>query len=265
MITEMQGDETDGFLLLTGMTKDQNYPIIGSDELENQLTSLLTVFVSRFILMHELGHLFNGHCQYLSSLCQSDKMNYFPMFNYGNSKIEGVMSNLDWRTLEYDADSFAITGSFQYLMMLYQDFDNKVDTYIIKEPSDLFYWWGFAIRSEFLLMQKIFSDDNTPHAHHFPSSLRWITVILTINGILYGEHFKFNYVNHDNAAIILEKIFSGASYAERYFTKVNKIDNCLILDTIENHKCEHLEDVEQNWKKMLIKLKPFTRLYLYQK
>lgn len=43
------------------------YPkIIDSKKMVDERTKLLEIFVSRFILLHEFGHIFNGHCNFIA-------------------------------------------------------------------------------------------------------------------------------------------------------------------------------------------------------
>ncbi|BBO00413.1 hypothetical protein [Sporolactobacillus terrae] len=99
-------DEIDGEeISYEGIVFDNNgkAKAIDSKVIDVSLASLLNTFVARFILTHELGHLLNGHCEYISAK-QSSNMQYIPMFYRDADKINSV-SPLDIRTMEMDADA----------------------------------------------------------------------------------------------------------------------------------------------------------------
>ena len=78
--------------------------------LNSEIVELVIVLSYRFIILHEFGHLFNGHCNFLCSL-NHDKNFKLKMIN--NNKKDYAYALCE-RTLEYDADSFAATQSILY-------------------------------------------------------------------------------------------------------------------------------------------------------
>lgn len=118
--------------------------VIDSKAIDLSLASLLNIFVARFILTHELGHLLNGHCGYINAK-RNNSVQYIPMFYKDTDGITSIISPLDSRTLEMDADAFAATDNFRNLVLLYNKFEKKVDSKLNIQPINLFYWWSLVL------------------------------------------------------------------------------------------------------------------------
>lgn len=112
---------------------------------------MLETFISRFIFLHELGHILNGHCKLLANKMH-DTSYFMPMYYNDNNKPENETEALDIRTLEMDADAFAATQSMIHLSYLYDHSEKEIEVPYM-EPQDIFYWWAFAIRSHFLICE----------------------------------------------------------------------------------------------------------------
>lgn len=61
---------------------------------------MLETFISRFIFLHELGHILNGHCKLLANKMH-DTSYFMPMYYNDNNKPENETEVLDIRILEY--------------------------------------------------------------------------------------------------------------------------------------------------------------------
>lgn len=238
--------------------------IIDSKVIDLGLASLLNIFVSRFILTHELGHLLNGHCRYLNSK-GDDSLQYIPIFYNDIDENASDISALDWRTLEMDADAFAATDNCRNLIFLYNNFEEKVDSNLNIQPIDLFYWWSFAIRSNFILMQYKLNDNYyTKDMKYLPSVARWSLIIGSINEIISREIYIINYRNGDSKEEIMKSIINGSIYAEKYlnnnfFTEYNW---CREILQDEDYN-EYVTEIRINWENMKSQLKDFSRLPLY--
>lgn len=133
--------------------KEGKLNVFDSKIIDAQKTDLLDIFVSRFILLHEFGHIFNGHCKFVSEKLELNAMSMYFDDQDGNYSEEKA---LILRTLEMDADAFAATQSIRHIFFLYKNFEEQVTVQIEKE--DLFYWWAFAIKSHFMTCEDITSD-----------------------------------------------------------------------------------------------------------
>lgn len=246
--------------------KDNGIPLIyDSKIIDYKLAGLLTIMVSRFIITHELGHLLNGHCDYINSK-NPKKLNYIPMFEDDKSiNVENV-SLLDFRTLEMDADSFATTDNIRNLIILYDKFEEKVDKDINIQPIDLFYWWAFSIRSNFIITQRILNDEEYKlEKKHLPSVARWRIILATAIDIVKKDLYKINYREKDNKEKIIEALLSGYIFAERcynqrFYTNYNTIDETSNSIEYENFSSA----VHGNWDILRNDLKIFSRIPLYE-
>ncbi|MGG2113625.1 hypothetical protein ABFY60_24670 [Lysinibacillus pakistanensis] len=242
-----------------------NHNLFDSKVIDYKLAGLLTIFVSRFIITHELGHLLNGHCEYLNSKEQND-IHYISMFEKDNSKNIKNVSSLDFRTLEMDADAFAATDNFRNLLLLYEKFEDKVDGDLNIKPIELFYWWSFAIRSNFLITQKILNDEEyKPDKKHLPSVARWVLILGSIISIIDGDLYKINYRTGDNKEKLLEHITKGFMFAEkqynkRFYTSYNSLEETINSSDYINY----VTATQKNWENLRNELSRFSRLPLYK-
>lgn len=238
--------------------------IIDSKVIDLGIARLLNIFVSRFILTHELGHLLNGHCRYLNSR-RFGSVQYIPIFYNDTDKNTIDISALDWRTLEMDADAFAATDNFRNLVLLYNKFEEKVDSKLNIQPIDLFYWWAFAIRSNFLLMQYIFNDNYYKQdMTHLPSAARWSLIIGSIDGIINKEVYLISCRDGDRKEKIMKTIIEGSRYAENYFNEKFFTEYNWMEDGIKDKDYkEYITEIHTNWKNIKSELKNFSRLPLY--
>ncbi|MCY7456067.1 hypothetical protein [Bacillus altitudinis] len=256
---ENKGDDGSYSLLL----QDENNGgiILNNETIDYNLASLLTVFVSRFILTHELGHLLNGHCKYLND---NNDINYIPMY-YINNRTNNI-SPLDIRTMEMDADAFAATDSFRNLLILYNNFEEKVDAALMIKPIDLFFWWSFAIRSNFLISQRILNDEEyTPDRTHLPSVARFVLILFSIINSVDSGIYKINYRSGDSEEGLLKNIIDGAFYAEKNYNS-NFYTDYAMTETMENEKYTNaVLEMQMNWDNLRNKLISFSRLPLYKR
>lgn len=228
---------------------------------------ILEIFVSRFIFLHELGHLFNGHCE-LVKANKENKMTFIPM--YYNEDINNQIDEkkaLDIRTLEMDADAFAATQSFLHLIFLYKNFDTEVKIKTMK-PIDIFYWWSFAITSQFLVCEDECWKEGiyNPNYYamtmqHLPCKERWLLVMSSVIDMSDSLNASRKEIKR-----IQKKMSFGALDAECTFNKLKFTNSTWMTDTKTNKESEkYCNDVHDNWKSVRNQLKEYTRLPLYKK
>lgn len=238
--------------------------VFDSKVIDTKLAGLLTIFVSRFIITHELGHLLNGHCEFLNSK-NKNSIQFISMFEKNNNKKSRSISPLDLRTLEMDADAFAATDNFRNLILLYDLFEERVDSDLNIKPIELFYWWSFAVRSNFLITQRILKDEEYEvDKTHLPSVARWILIIESILDSIENDIYKINYRDGDNKDKLLQSLMSGFSYAERCYNESFYTNYNCIEETInsEDYK-QFVTATQKNWKKLSNELDKFSRLPLF--
>ncbi|MGQ9006136.1 hypothetical protein [Bacillus sp. FSL R5-0523] len=258
-------DETEVSYELLKFVDNGKANIFDSKIIDIKLAGLLTIFVSRFIITHELGHLLNGHCEFLYS---KDKKNiqYISMFEKDKNQTTKTISPLDFRTLEMDADAFAATDNCRNLILLYELFEEKVDSDLNIKPIDLFYWWSFAIRSNFLITQRILNDEEYKvDKTHLPSVARWILILGSMLNIIESDTYKINYRVGDSKEKLLQSFVNGFVYAEKCYNEIFYTNYNCIEETINSEDYVHYASATQrNWENLRSELDIFSRLPLYK-
>lgn len=116
------------------------------------ITRIIVVFVYRFIICHEFGHLFRGHFEHFFN-CARNNMGFIPMeFSGCISRDMLDQSKKDIYTMEWDADCFASIESMRELLFLYGNYDTQVKKPDRSVPKELFLWWGYSVA---ILLHKI--------------------------------------------------------------------------------------------------------------
>ncbi len=222
------------------------------------IAELLCTFVHRFVFMHELGHLLNGHCAYINNKTNG-KVKYMPMCpedieNKNGKEKESGVSYLDYRTMEMDADAFSVQENLKYIIYLYEEFDNMFNKPFYIKPMDLFFWWTFAIRSQFLLQQdslikEFFCDEMT----HLPSIGRWGLIWGLINRIVTEKMFILNYKNGDSEQKMYKALMDGVLQAEIYYNKIKYTNYNSVREIINNEEfAKYEKEINNNWNNNLL-------------
>ena len=213
---------------------------------------LMIIFSYRFIILHEFGHLFNGHCDYLRSQTMQNDFR-LKMFDNDETTIEAALCR---RTLEFDADSFAATQGVLYIVNLMENpklsinisFDNKFD---------IPFWFGFSLGTLFLLLKdKKINKQYSKKMLYFPEDIRLCLVF---------DSIRLTIENYVLDTKILDRIAGGIKFSEAWFNYI-KLSKYNIVDMIisDNKFKEYFEEVRVYWKEKLYnELKSFSRLDLY--
>lgn len=231
--------------------------IVDSKDMITQRTALMEIFVSRFILLHEMGHIFNGHCSYLHLKKNEDMKMY-----YSDSDRTTALSALDFRTLEMDADAFATTQAIKHIVYLYCKYDNEVYCKCIKK-KDIFYWWAFAIRSHFLVCEDRFLDSKKyrENMRHLPSAARCRQVVLSAIGVL-DQMFDKTKIDVSQFQKLL---ICGMKDAEITFNEIkcSNYNSCINSDIDDEEYKNYTDEVHRNWDKLVNEIKPHSRCPLF--
>ncbi len=242
-----------------GIIYKEGIPIIFDNKLiDDSKARLLEIFVSRFIVTHEIGHILNGHCKLLASKSY-EEAHFIPMYHTTKSESMSSDEALDRRTMEMDADAFAATQSMLHVLYLYFNFDEQVNIKMM-ESTDIFYWWAFAIRSHFLVCQDEFIDNKFyKKMTHLPSHARWI-MILTIALELIPQ---YNITDQEKKCFS-EKIIQGAAEAEIKFNNLKLTTYNITNELLENKEfTTYKNEVDTHWEQMKSILLEYSRLPLF--
>ena len=242
---------------IEGILYDAGNPtIFDSKNIVDERTNLMEIFVSRFILLHEMGHIFDGHYEYLK--LKDESLNYLSMFPQNESDCKNALCI---RTLEMDADAFAVTRSFYHLLFLFMNFTSQVNCKFLK-PIDLFLWWSFAIRSHFLLLEDKHKDTNkfSEEMVCFPSNIRWLMV-----HNVFGELVN----TLDDTKIDREKVWTlmliGAQEADNVFNAIKGTNYHIEKQFKVNEELKYyLDQANNKWKEIVDELQRYARCLLFK-
>ena len=236
------------------------------DPVRDSLSTMLSIIALRFVMAHEFGHLFNGHCAFLKTLYA------VPRSEMIIKKQISVLSEayaLDRRTMEMDADAFAATSSIDNIMMFYQQWETNGDL----EPFDgftdktqLFKIWSFAVHSVFLISEGLHKTEYSKFSLYLPNEARAMLVfnasLNTLDGWIRHGIFR---CTEEERRIIEQEIICGYLEAESYFNRKFGFDFIYILSTQGNTiYVNYAQEVLNHWnKKLRKKLERYARVPLY--
>ncbi len=244
-------------LLFTGMPQDEE---------RESMSLFLANLAIRFIITHEMGHLFNGHCDFLKKLYAVPKSEMIM-----KSIIPGLEESyaLDRRTLEMDADASAATSSIDNIIELYKGLkDEETIPFLSKldKKSTLFKLWSFSVHSIFLTFEDFCKSDYTSNSYYLPNEAR---AILAFSDSFHAlENFrKHELFRCDDAEYeeIFKQIVEGILEAERYINrKFGKSYNFLASAVGNTKYVKYSNEVLDYWNnKLRKKLEKYSRTPLY--
>lgn len=237
----------------------------------NNLKSLLLTLLSRFVLLHELGHIFNGHCDYIKSNCGMNQIDMFPKLD--NFSVDNK-DKLTIRTIEMDADAFAATQSMYHLLFIYEDkVYNEID---FVDKLDIFYWWAFAIYSHFIYFEDLLylngkcgAEKYSTSLKHLPPNARWILIYACCESFLEkNDKIRQEEKKERIKEKILKKLVDGMVEAEKVWNELKAIDydkKFSIKDEQKDIFQIYVNEVMNHWDKIRNDLDKFARLNLYKK
>jgi len=212
------------------------------------IAEYLSMFAIKYIILHEIGHLYNGHIfLVLKNVSLSSQIS---MLNNKNFSIKA----LDLQTMEMDADAFAISRLIdESLVMIEKD---KLLLSVLDNKLEIYFLLIYAIHCLFLLIKE---EQNGNNLSHLPRLVRDMinldcaktNIIFKANNIITGKKF-------------MEMAYSSYFEAEQNYNIVfNKITNMDEINECTNPQVlNNVKMVEANWVVLKEKLKPYARIRL---
>lgn len=259
------------------------------DKIAQKYLRTLIDMTLRTIIFHELGHIFNGHIDYIQfkideykklypEVPEVKQINYIAEYLEKSKKARPYLIPMDWQALEWNADDFAITrliGQYTY--------KDNIDGEILKSIDHSFFIITAAITSMYCLMDMNLANDkdeiNEYHLEeHLPKRFRLqkyleVAVLATekLNSI---KLFKNS--NGKEAYVLIIKRF------EEWYVMYIKVKSGMLKEgerldptdeTVENNKFE-LDDIHSDYyrkvdeyylKNLTLELNQFTYFEVYGK
>lgn len=254
------------------------------DEIARKYLNILIDMTLRTIIFHELGHIFNGHIDYIEFKIDEytklhpkvNQINYIAEYLEKSNKARPYLVPIDWQALEWNADDFAITRLIgQYT------FKDNIDGDILKSIDHVFFIITFAISSMYCLMDMNIAKEKDGISEyqleeHLPKRFRLQKYIEV--AVLATE--KFNNI----------KLFKSYAEEKNYDLLIKKFEEWYVLytksksgslkegegldatdETVENNKDE-LDNMHKDYyrkvdeyylKNLPLELKEFTYFEVY--
>lgn len=225
--------------------------MIYSDSIvSNNIAEYMSMFAIKFLVSHEMGHLYNGHSElYLATreAIKNEKLKYKPSDDILQS------SYLDLQTMEWDADCFGICRVIDEVMHMYRNND-KILSYF-KEPVDLLRLVAYSIHCIFIRFRNI-DTKSYKYKEHPPSLVREASIF---DAIIH--HLIKQYKYDCPKEVLFEKI---ASIESSYFKSCGENDDSSYIDYLKKFTIEarnHASQLCDNYFDKLVHLiKPRARV-----
>lgn len=237
------------------------------DENRKMISEFASLLATRFIAMHELGHLLNGHTHYIGTL----KSNYYiemivkEKLSKISNKID-ISYALDRRTMEMDADAFAATNSMTNLIGLFQ---NKESFNLIfdhmENPYQIFELWSFVIHLIFMEFERYAESDYSKYCYYLPNSARELLCHSSaINALEAQRNSGYFSCSREEVELIENYMIKGIQRAENYFNSVYNTDFNFIVKILDPKFIDYVDEVQNHWNnKLRHNLQKFSRALLY--
>lgn len=215
------------------------------------LADFMAMISIKFIFLHEIGHLFNGHVSlYKASSSDYSKKLFMTLLNFDTN-----LTALDFRTMEMDADAFAITNLIDDIIELWKN-DDRLKAFC-SNLQDLFYLIAFTLNILLLMVQ----DENTKDISTTNTNqLDFLNRIIFSVGsfktnVLYKFKEKIDINNFDNV------MNAALKKSTIYYNTIYRKEQSWFDDNSSNISKNHTE-ISSNWKSLRKRLLPLSRLPL---
>lgn len=242
-----------------------NYEI--NDDIRRRTHLILSVWSTRFIIEHELGHILNGHTKFAR-----DKGFKFHMTTEDQNKKHDKDMALNIATCEMDADAFAITAIMASMLIMYEEYYIEDKHLVIKEciqnRKEIFRLCGFSFASLFFLLHRNYKLNKNNNDYMLEPLFRCI-VNYGAGCNFIDEHVKNNPNTFKNITIDLIKklFFKGMIDAQEAFNFIynENLDFKTYLNQQEHSRQYNLyKEIKNTWKQLYNDLNIYARIKLYK-
>lgn len=220
-------------------------------------------YMTWFIAFHELFHVINGHCKYMTAK---------GVFNVEQSTEENPYNNLITQILESDADYCAVIACVNFIFIQAKNkgaFDEIIDVNIrdklIKATEDEVIYLGFAVYHTFLLFSSKEKGKTTDCINsllkydHPYSSIRMSYCFMTIT------HQMNYFLSLDEVKRVIEITIKICIAYDRIYYADGSFDKSLLSLAFTEKGVQHIKLLHNNWNNIIEELKGCAHIMLKEK
>lgn len=240
-------------LLIAKPYEEQIYP---QDQTRYWYAISLAKSAFLYMILHELGHLFLGHLHYVKNYT-----NHLLVVEDNDIDYK-KLSELDYQTLELDADSFGLNLCIRYLLMLGDNPKIIKSNFasFFKTPFDIIFNMCFSIQSIFSLYD---ISDYTPESFsrlkHPPIGIRQKHLAIFVCQILEMIYGKKDIEKLWEAVVL----GSGDSMQAFDFISESPVSHINFVNSFKQESDkQHLDNILENWAKVRPVLAKYCRAKL---
>ncbi|UHA72047.1 hypothetical protein [Paenibacillus sp. 481] len=195
------------------------------DKKRKILAEYMAMFGIKFVILHELGHLLNGHVGLI------------------NSGIE-ELQEIDFHTLEMDADAFAISQLID--ITIFKIHNDPIIYDCVQSTSNFYRIFFLSMHVLFIILNTERSSEST----YLPALIR--NVFNLDSAMVNIERKAPDLISREELIQIIESTYIDAiKYYSAFYGKVD-------IDSLNDFNLGYTDDIQLNWKKLKIKLYPFA-------
>jgi len=216
------------------------YFLMPQDILRREIAQICSTIAVQFIILHEIGHHMNGH-----TILQKKK----------------TLSEKDRKTLEMDADSFAVTSSIQAAFLTSEHRMNYF-TNLSLTNLDYIKLWIYIIHIVFLFIgnEEEYLEVNRNKRRYLPRRIRSL-LAAQISIELFQRFFPDE--QHDFKSMFVESAkLAEIDYNSTFKTKSSQEE---ILSCFSEELFNHLNEINRHWDNVIGPLlEPYARVPLFK-
>lgn len=211
------------------------------------ISEFMAMFAIKFVILHEIGHLYNGHVEYLKKKLGVEKLSDY--------KGEHSIPDLDYRTIEMDADAFAISMLVNEIICDSEKY--KELKKVLNDENEIYKILAYGINIVFLLMEKDYGRNyNNRYLPLMDRRILALDCIITNKSIIKGS------INDESIRAIIYESFINVQNCFYTLESESKENIEKFKDNILNHDHNGIDEVNKRWQFIRNELKNYTRLGL---
>ena len=246
-----------GIKLCYTFADEQQYEMeyhVPLDKKRKIIAEYMSMFAIKFAILHEIGHLFDGHVFYHRSYNELIIEDKYTM----TSQINSPISSLDYQTMEMDADAFAISRIIEEIIIMLQE-DTLIKS-VLNNSNDIFTLFVYSLHCFFKLIK-----DERKQSLDFKKSThlpRWIREVINLD--CAKTNIKYKAQNIISEYEFEDIIKNACLKAENQYNAITTqtIDKHEIIEQSSEEVLNHYNNITNNWKFLRIKLYPYARARL---